>query len=447
MAQRLRADGLRVWFDEWEMKAGDSIPAKIAEGLDRSRVLVLCMSANAFGSDWTQLETGMFQFRDPLNKERRFIPLRLDDTPIKAILAQFMYINWCSADRNQEYAKLLEACQPPVRPEMEADRQLEKQQANHQENRRSQRKKKVPVLNWRASLELVERQFETTAEQSHGLHHLLVETSDDERARLAGPDWFARLSLLNQGKEGTAPIEGPWPLVACAGLPDVPLSFRELVPGKPINGFQDEQIIRDNSGVPRAVAVPMRPRWGYLCGDGSWLSKFELLAKAASQVLTDEPELVNHPFAEDLCDLFRKPRGGVRYVFGDVPSSPLQFMARGWNAGILAFQNGVLIDMPITEEFPGVGHWLLLLHRLSWRKHSGCPLTGARIAWHGNVTVPYEWVSEPESIQRLPTEVRNSFAGISGKSYYSILGERDRPLDVNLASVFAIRLILSAADG
>ena len=29
----------------------------------------------------------------PLNKERRFLPLRLDDAPIKGSLAQFLYIN------------------------------------------------------------------------------------------------------------------------------------------------------------------------------------------------------------------------------------------------------------------------------------------------------------------------------------------------------------------
>jgi len=79
VAERLRKDGLRVWFDEWDIRPGDSIPAKIEEGLERSRVLVLCMSANAFGSDWAQLEAGTFRFRDPLNKERRFLPLRLDD--------------------------------------------------------------------------------------------------------------------------------------------------------------------------------------------------------------------------------------------------------------------------------------------------------------------------------------------------------------------------------
>ena len=79
LAERLRQDGLRVWFDEWVLKPGDSIPSRIDEGLERSRVLVLCMSANAFGSDWARLESQTFRFHDPLNKGRRFVPLRLDD--------------------------------------------------------------------------------------------------------------------------------------------------------------------------------------------------------------------------------------------------------------------------------------------------------------------------------------------------------------------------------
>ena len=58
LAERLKKDGLRVWFDEWEIRPGDSIPAKIEEGLERSRVLVRCMSANAFSSDRARLESG-----------------------------------------------------------------------------------------------------------------------------------------------------------------------------------------------------------------------------------------------------------------------------------------------------------------------------------------------------------------------------------------------------
>src|SRR6185369_4691882 len=52
----------------------------------------------------------------PLNTERRFIPMRLDKSPIINSLAQFVALNWLSEDREQEYAILLEACRPPAKP-------------------------------------------------------------------------------------------------------------------------------------------------------------------------------------------------------------------------------------------------------------------------------------------------------------------------------------------
>jgi len=40
LAERLRADGVKVWFDEWVLAPGDNIPAKIEEGMERSHVLL-----------------------------------------------------------------------------------------------------------------------------------------------------------------------------------------------------------------------------------------------------------------------------------------------------------------------------------------------------------------------------------------------------------------------
>ena len=91
-------------MDEWEipidvplahpMGEGPGVrAAKLEAGLEHSRVLVLCMSAHAFDSGWAQLEAGTFRFRDPLNQERRFIPLRLDDAPIKDYVSQVLATN------------------------------------------------------------------------------------------------------------------------------------------------------------------------------------------------------------------------------------------------------------------------------------------------------------------------------------------------------------------
>jgi TIR domain len=109
LAIRLKQDGLQVWFDEWEIKIGDPIPTKIEEGLENSRILILCMSSHAFGTDWVELESQTFRFRDPLNRGRRFIPLLLDDEPIKGSVAQFKYLDWRAAG-DEAYNDLLAAC-------------------------------------------------------------------------------------------------------------------------------------------------------------------------------------------------------------------------------------------------------------------------------------------------------------------------------------------------
>jgi small GTP-binding protein len=109
LADKLKSDGLRVWFDEWEIQPGEMIGKRIEEGLVASRVLVLCMSVHAFESEWSAMESGTFRFRDTTNKERRFIPLRLDDVDVKDSLRQYYYVDWRKRDEKQ-YARLLAAC-------------------------------------------------------------------------------------------------------------------------------------------------------------------------------------------------------------------------------------------------------------------------------------------------------------------------------------------------
>lgn len=114
IAKRLRADGLKVWFNDLVYTSGDGVDElslKIEEALEQSRVLVLCVSANAFGSSWAHLESETLRFRDPLNPKRRFVLVRLDDTELKDSLAQVLYIDWRSPN-DEQYTKLREACLP-----------------------------------------------------------------------------------------------------------------------------------------------------------------------------------------------------------------------------------------------------------------------------------------------------------------------------------------------
>ncbi|UCF17189.1 MAG: DUF4365 domain-containing protein [Phycisphaerales bacterium] len=60
LAERLKADGLNVTWDEGK--------------LQQARTLILCMSPAYFASEWGTLEHHTVLFRDPTNARRRFIP-------------------------------------------------------------------------------------------------------------------------------------------------------------------------------------------------------------------------------------------------------------------------------------------------------------------------------------------------------------------------------------
>ena len=73
LAERLQAAGFRVWFDRPNIDNGEDIVTAIEQGLERSRVLVLCMTKAAFESEWVRLERNTATFRDPANHDRRFL--------------------------------------------------------------------------------------------------------------------------------------------------------------------------------------------------------------------------------------------------------------------------------------------------------------------------------------------------------------------------------------
>ncbi|HAT51576.1 MAG: toll/interleukin-1 receptor domain-containing protein [Nitrospirae bacterium] len=109
LAEKLLADGLKIWFDEWILKPGDPIPAAIENGLEKSRIFLAIFSPQYLQSEWTQVERGAAMFRDPANRTRRFIPVLYQSCKLPDMLAQYKQID-LRANALEEYKKLLEAC-------------------------------------------------------------------------------------------------------------------------------------------------------------------------------------------------------------------------------------------------------------------------------------------------------------------------------------------------
>jgi len=56
LAKNLRQKGLKVWFDKFELKLGDSIRRSIDLGISQSRFGIVILSKSFFGKKWTETE-------------------------------------------------------------------------------------------------------------------------------------------------------------------------------------------------------------------------------------------------------------------------------------------------------------------------------------------------------------------------------------------------------
>jgi hypothetical protein len=75
IAQDLVANGIDVFFDEWEIRSGDSIRRKIDEGLGRCTHFIAILTPESITKEWvqTEIDAGFIQ---KVAGECKFIPLR-----------------------------------------------------------------------------------------------------------------------------------------------------------------------------------------------------------------------------------------------------------------------------------------------------------------------------------------------------------------------------------
>lgn len=78
---------MEVWFDEWEIQAGDSIPGKLNEGLTAFDAFVLVWSAHADRSSWVHQELRSAIMRAIQDNSARIVPCLLDGTPLPPLIA------------------------------------------------------------------------------------------------------------------------------------------------------------------------------------------------------------------------------------------------------------------------------------------------------------------------------------------------------------------------
>lgn len=90
----LVSDDVNMWFDEWEISAGDSIVEQINKGLKDCTHFLILWSKNSAKSNWVRRELNSTLSRAIDSRSIKVIPIVLDDTPLPELLADIRYIKY-----------------------------------------------------------------------------------------------------------------------------------------------------------------------------------------------------------------------------------------------------------------------------------------------------------------------------------------------------------------
>lgn len=89
IATTLVQQGVDVWFDEWEIRPGESITGGIEAGLTKTDCFVLVWSQFASHSNWVGTELRTYLRRRVDDQTLRIIPFILDKTSLPALVADY----------------------------------------------------------------------------------------------------------------------------------------------------------------------------------------------------------------------------------------------------------------------------------------------------------------------------------------------------------------------
>ena len=89
----LTALGLRVFIDENQIKAGDSLYSTLSDALNTSDFVVFCISQASVTSGWVEREVGGALATQIKSRQKRLLPILLDDVPIPALLSDLVWLD------------------------------------------------------------------------------------------------------------------------------------------------------------------------------------------------------------------------------------------------------------------------------------------------------------------------------------------------------------------
>ncbi len=115
IVDELRQEGIRVWFDAYELQPGDSIAKAIENAISASDYLIVLLSPNSVNSKWMRQELGTALSNDLTTRDITLLPVVIKDCEIPPSLARYQYLD-LRTDFDQGVTRLVE--QITIAPEI-----------------------------------------------------------------------------------------------------------------------------------------------------------------------------------------------------------------------------------------------------------------------------------------------------------------------------------------
>src|SRR5262249_45322767 len=94
LAVELKKRNISVWLDEWEINVGDSITAKVQEGLTNARFVAVWLTAHSINDGWVTKEWQAKIYQDISAKKITVLPLLAEDCEIPTFLSDKKYADF-----------------------------------------------------------------------------------------------------------------------------------------------------------------------------------------------------------------------------------------------------------------------------------------------------------------------------------------------------------------
>lgn len=113
LAEDLAARGVRVWFDKAEIRVGESLLEKIAEGIHEMEYLGVVLSPSSAKAPWVEFELQIAMTLEVSSRKLRVLPIYYQECEYPRFLVHKRYVDFRDPGRyRQAFADLLQTLEP-----------------------------------------------------------------------------------------------------------------------------------------------------------------------------------------------------------------------------------------------------------------------------------------------------------------------------------------------